>query len=351
MLSITKDTGFMLSEASSILDAIELINSSTYLIAVVVNEKKQLVGTITDGDIRRGLIGGKSINDSCKEIMNREPFASIEADTQESRMQLMKANDIKQLPLINSTKEVVGLIYFGELVSKTVVKNKMLIMAGGFGKRMHPLTENTPKPMLLLGDKPILEHIILKAKTYGFRNFLISTHYLPERIVDYFGNGTKLGIKIEYLHENKPLGTAGAISLINERLDHPLLITNGDLLIDINYKNLLDFHNNHGADATMAIRKHIIENPFGVVKTSGLLINSIQEKPKYESNVNAGIYVINNRIKEFIQPNEYIDMPDLFEKLIQRQKCYKLIAYPLHENWLDIGNPSDLNTANKIQKY
>jgi len=350
VISISKDTDFILSDKATILEAISLINSSSYFIAIVIDKEKKLIGTITDGDIRRGLIEGVSINDSCIKIMNKSPLVSHEDDSHETRLQIMKANSIKQLPVVNFKKEVVGLIYFGELIHEDVLENTMLIMAGGFGKRMQALTKNTPKPMLLLGEKPIMEHIILKAKAHGFRKFLISVHYLPEKIIEYFSDGSSLGVDIKYLHENKPLGTAGAISLIDKDFDTPLVITNGDLLIDINYKNLLDFHNEHNADATMAIRRHVIENPFGVVETENLFIKSIKEKPSYQSNVNAGIYVINNKIKECIKPKEYIDMPDLFNQLLDKNQNLNFLAYPLHEDWLDIGNPSDLSEANRLHK-
>lgn len=349
MISITKKLDFILQESQSIFDAISLINSSPYLIAVVVDSKNRVVGTITDGDIRRGLISGLSISESCNTIMNKDPIVSIEGDSLDQRKSILKANHINQLPITNIDKEIIGLVYHGELITNTICENQMLIMAGGFGKRMQSLTEDTPKPMLLLGDKPILEHIILKAKSYGFRNFLISTHYLSEKIIDYFGNGDRLDVSIDYLQEEKPLGTGGAISLIKESIETPLVITNGDLLIDINYRNLLDFHNQNNADATMAVRKHIIENPFGVVETEGFEIKSITEKPIYESNINAGIYVINNRIKDYIQPKEYIDMPDLFQRLIESKEGFRLLGYPLHEEWLDIGKPSDLSKANKTR--
>jgi dTDP-glucose pyrophosphorylase/CBS domain-containing protein len=349
MISKTNKLDFLLSESATILDAISLINSGSYLIAIIVNKNNQLMGSITDGDIRRGLLNGLSLDSPCIGIMNTRPQFSSMEDSYEERLQIMQINEIKQLPIVDKNKTVQGLLFYGQKESLIDLPNKMLIMAGGFGTRMHPLTTDLPKPMLKLGEKPILEHIILRAKRYGIKNFYISLHYLGEVIQSYFKDGSSLGVNIEYLHEVNPLGTAGAISLIKEDFKDPLLITNGDLYIDLNYKNLVEFHLSNCADATMAIRKHVVENPFGVVETDDLEICAIKEKPKYESNVNAGIYIISQRIKKLIKADTYVDMPDLLQSAIQQNNKFKVVAYPLHEEWMDIGKPSDLMIANSAQ--
>ena len=216
-------------------------------------------------------------------------------------------------------------------------------MAGGKGSRLHPQTENCPKPLLPIAGKPILEHIIERAKIEGFSHFILAIYHLGHMIEEYFGNGDALGVRIEYLREESPLGTAGALSLLNPLPESAFVVTNGDVITDIRYGELLDFHNQHGATATMAVRVHEWQNPFGVVETQGLEIVGYEEKPVSRSHINAGVYVIEPSVIGLLTKFISCDMPTLFERIRANEK--KVVAYPIHENWLDIGRPDEFLKA------
>jgi NDP-sugar pyrophosphorylase family protein len=219
----------------------------------------------------------------------------------------------------------------------------MVIMAGGMGTRLRPHTENCPKPLLPVAGKPMLEHIIERAKLEGFSHFVLSIHYLGHMIEDYFGNGEHLGVQIDYLREQSPLGTAGALGLLNPRPDTPFVVTNGDVITDIRYGELLDFHIRHGAAATMAVRVHEWQHPYGVVQTKGVEIVGFEEKPVARSHINAGVYALDPDALNNLSADTHCDMPTLFERL--QAKAQRTVAYPMHEPWLDVGRPDDLVAA------
>jgi NDP-sugar pyrophosphorylase family protein len=220
----------------------------------------------------------------------------------------------------------------------------MVIMAGGMGTRLRPHTESCPKPLLPVAGKPMLEHIIERAKREGFSHFVIAIHYLGNMIEDYFGNGERLGVKIDYLREQYPLGTAGALGLLVPYPDSPFVVTNGDVITDIRYGELLDFHIRHEAAATMAVRVHEWQHPFGVVQTQGVEIVGFEEKPVARSHINAGVYVLEPDALSVLSADAHCDMPTLFERLQAQVK--RTVAYPMHEPWLDVGKPDDLKQAN-----
>jgi NDP-sugar pyrophosphorylase family protein len=260
-------------------------------------------------------------------------------------LHLMRANKIHQLPIVDEGRKVVGLHLWDDIVAPTSRSNLMVIMAGGLGKRLWPLTEDCPKPMLPVAGKPMLEHIINRAMHQGFSNFAISVHYLAHVIKKYFGNGSKLGVNISYLDEDRPLGTAGAVGLISPFPETTFIVTNGDVLTDVHYGEMLDFHELHNADATMAVRLHEWQHPFGVVRTDGIKIVAFEEKPVHRTHVNAGIYVLSPIVASALDRGERCDMPTLFERLQRSGK--QTIAFPMHELWLDVGRPEDLQQANK----
>jgi NDP-sugar pyrophosphorylase family protein len=217
----------------------------------------------------------------------------------------------------------------------------MVIMAGGKGVRLHPQTLNCPKPLLRIAGKPILEHIIEHAKNQGFTNLVIAINYLGHMIEDYFGDGDKFGVKIQYLRENLPLGTAGALSLLDPKPDSSFIVTNGDVITDINYVELLNYHHQNSASATMAVRGYEWQNPFGVVQTQGLEIIGFEEKPITRSNINAGVYALEPSALSLLGKSEPCDMPMLLKRLQEKSKL--VIAFPMHESWLDIGRLEDLD--------
>jgi NDP-sugar pyrophosphorylase family protein len=220
----------------------------------------------------------------------------------------------------------------------------MVIMAGGMGTRLRPHTESCPKPLLSVAGKPMLEHIIERVKLEGFSHFVLAIHYLGHMIEDHFGNGERLGVKIDYLREQSPLGTAGALGLLDPYPDAPFVVTNGDVITDIRYGELLDFHVRHNATATMAVRVHEWQHPFGVVQTEGVDIVGFEEKPVARTHINAGVYALDPEALSVLCAEERCDMPTLFERLQAKSK--RTVAYPMHEPWLDVGRPEDLTRAN-----
>jgi dTDP-glucose pyrophosphorylase/predicted transcriptional regulator len=337
----------LLPTDATIQQAIYSLENSCLQIVLAVAGDNKLAGTLTDGDIRRAFLKGYKLDSIIDEIIHRNPLVVPPKFSRELVLQLMQANKIHQLPVVDDDGIVVGLHVWNSIIEPVSLENLMVIMAGGKGTRLRPHTENCPKPMLEVGGKPMLEHIIEKAKHDGFKSFLISLNYLGEIIEDHFGDGNNFGVNIGYLREELPLGTAGCLSLIENSLQLPLIVTNGDVLTDINYNEFLDFHMRHQAAATMAVRQHEIQNQFGVVRTKGVEIEGFEEKPIYRSHVNAGIYVLNPDTLNYLQHKQHCDMPTLFERI--KEKEGRTIVYPMHEPWLDVGRPEDLIRANNIK--
>ena len=334
----------LVTEGTTLQEAIRNLNESSLQIALVVSPEGLLVGTLTDGDIRRGLLSGMHLESVIGPIVYREPLVVPPQVDRETVLQLMQANKVHQLPVVDGHRRLIGLHLWDELVVRSVRTNTMVVMAGGRGTRLGQHTEHCPKPMLPVGGKPMLEHILERAKAEGFRRFVFAIHYLGHMIEEYFGNGARWHVEITYLHEQSPLGTAGAISLLTSPPDASIVVSNGDVLTDIRYGELLDFHVRLGAAATMAVRLHEWEHPFGVVLTSGVDIVGFEEKPVSRSHVNAGIYVLAPAAIGALVPGEHCDMPTLFTRL--KAGGARTIVYPMHEPWLDVGREEDLQRAN-----
>lgn len=336
----------LLPADATLQQAIRNLDKTGLQISLVVSPDGVLAGTLTDGDVRRGLLRGLDLHSPIETIIHREPLLVPPQLGRETVLQLMQANKVHQLPIVDEARHVVGLHLWDSLMVPGEHPNLMVIMAGGRGVRLRPHTENCPKPMLPVGGKPMLEHIIERAKAEGFQHFVLAIHYLGHMIEDYFGDGSTLQVKISYLREEAPLGTAGAISLLNPRPAEPFLVTNGDVLTDIHYGELLDFHCRHAAAASMAVRLHEWQHPFGVVRIKGVDIIGFEEKPVARSHINAGIYVLEPSALDHLKPNEHCDMPTLFERL--RKAGERTIVYPMHEPWLDVGRKEDYHAANSI---
>lgn len=335
----------VLPPSSTLKQAIASLNETGLQIVIVLDKKDKLLGTITDGDIRRGLLRGIRLDESIEGIMRINSVVVPPEMSRDVVLQLMHANRFRQVPVVDANHHVVGLHLWDEVAIPTERPNLMVIMAGGLGKRLLPYTESCPKPMLSVSGKPMLEHVIERAKVDGFGRFVISIRYLGHIIEEYFGNGERLGVHIEYLRESAPLGTAGALGLLRSHLDLPFVVTNGDVLSDIKYSELLDFHARHSAVATMAVRLHEWQHPFGVVQTQGVNIVGFEEKPVMRSHINAGVYALNCEALNYLTNDEPCDMPTLFERIQASSK--RVVAYPMHEPWLDVGRPDDLIQANK----
>ena len=335
----------LLPSKATLRQAIGNLNETSMQIVLVVSPDGKLLGTITDGDIRRSLVNGFDMDSLIDTIIHHDPLVAPPTLSRDTVIQLMQANQIHQVPIVDENRLVLGLHLWGKIISPDQRPNLMVIMAGGQGKRLRPHTENCPKPLLPVGGKPMLEHSIERAKTEGFQHFVIAINYLGHMIEDHFGDGSKWGVDISYLREKSPLGTAGPISLLNPRPEHPFLISNGDVLTDIHYGELLDFHCRHKASATMAVRLHEWQHPYGVIHTKGIDITAIEEKPVVRSHVNAGVYVLEPSVLDTLQDSEHCDMTMLFSRL--QESSARTIVYPMHEPWLDVGRTDDLEQAQK----
>lgn len=324
--------------------AIRNLDQVAIKIVLVLNERAELEGTICDGDIRRGLLKGLDLDSPIASVIYRNALVVPPEMGRDMVMQLMVANKIQQVPVVDEHHHVVGLHLWDVITTPPTRLNLMVIMAGGMGTRLRPHTESCPKPLLPVAGKPMLEHIIERAKLEGFSHFVLAIHYLGHMIEDHFGDGERLGVQVDYLREQSPLGTAGALGLLSPCPDASFVVTNGDVITDIRYGELLDFHIRHDAAATMAVRVHEWQHPFGVVQTKGVEIVGFEEKPVARSHINAGVYVLDPAALSLLTADAHCDMPTLFERL--QEKAKRTVAYPMHEPWLDVGRPDDLSRAN-----
>ena len=333
----------LVSPNESIREAIRRIDSGRAQIVLVVDAGGRLAGTITDGDVRRGILKGRSLDDAAERVMNPSPLTAHVNESREALLRMMRQRQLHQIPLLDSTGRLAGLEVLDELLAPVERPNRVVIMAGGLGSRLRPLTDNTPKPMLRVGDKPILATIIETFAEYGFRDFCIAVNYKGQVVMDYFGDGSALGVKIQYLEEDRQLGTAGALALLKPGPQHPLLVMNGDILTRVNFQHLLEFHQANGAVATMCVRNHDYQIPYGLVSVDGDRLIAIDEKPRHRCLVSAGIYVLEPEALQWVDAGQRFDMPTLFERLIGSGK--RTAAFPIREYWLDIGRMEDFEQA------
>ncbi|NOH84583.1 CBS domain-containing protein [Vibrio sp. 03-59-1] len=334
----------LIKPTSTLRDALEIINNESLRVVLVVDEQDSLKGVVTDGDIRRGLLDNLPLNAEVQLVMNISPTTADINTPKDELIAEMESKGILSIPLLNKGK-VVGLETLHGALSRPVYQNPVFLMAGGFGTRLRPLTDTCPKPMLKIGNKPILETVIRSFIKAGFVNFYISTHYMPEQIEQHFGDGSDLGVNITYVYEDSPLGTGGALGLLPKDLpqDLPLIMMNGDVLTKVDFQRLLEFHTENQADATMCVREYDYQIPYGVINGEGNKITSMVEKPIQRFFVNAGIYVVSPRVIQSVPENHHIDMPTLLEEhMVEREN---ILMFPIHEYWLDIGRMDDFNRA------
>ncbi|WP_079477804.1 nucleotidyltransferase family protein [Halobacillus salinus] len=333
----------LISPDTSIRDTLQIIDSTSYHVAFVIDSQQNLLGTVTDGDVRRGMLRGKTLSDEVATVMNKAPVTGHEQMTKAEAQHVMKQHEIKHLPILNSEGKMVDLVVKGE---KKHVKrsNWVMIMAGGLGTRLHPLTDNCPKPLLKVGDKPLLETIILNLMDCGFHKFYLSVNYKADMIESYFGDGSKWGVTIEYVRENKRLGTAGALSLLPEKPEEPVIVMNGDILTKMDAEKLLDYHDKNQAAVTMCVREYDVQIPYGVCRIEKNRLKSIEEKPRERHFISAGINVLSPEVLDFIPDDQFFDMPTLCEDLLADQK--RIVIFPIREYWLDIGRIADYERAN-----
>jgi len=330
-------------------EAIKVLNEEALRIIMVVDDNQKLIGTITDGDIRRALIEHKDMKVQLGEIMHTSPSTISDNLSEKQILTLMKQKNVLQLPILDNEDKVIGLKTLQNTYEVEKHDNTVFLMAGGFGIRLHPLTENIPKPLLKIGTSPILEIILKQLIESGFNNFVISTHYKAQMLKDYFGDGSKWDVSINYVYEESPLGTAGSLGLMPKiNNDLPVLMMNGDLLTKVNFNSFLNFHNNHSGIASMCVREYDFEVPYGVVKSKNQKLKSIVEKPIHKFFVNAGIYLLNQSLIKKLDGISRIDMTSLLESQIN--DGLEVNIFPLHEYWLDIGQHEQLEQAKKDSK-
>jgi len=320
-------------------DAIKSLNNSRLKIVLVLTKNNKLAGTVVDGDVRRGLLKGINLKDPVIKIMNKN-LLTVDLNTKKKEaIYLMKANEIQHIPAVNKKKEIFGLYVSPDVISPVKRDSKFIIMAGGKGKRLLPLTKKKPKALIKVYNKPMTEHIIQRAKKFGFFDFVISINYLGNQIKKYFNHGKKLGVRINYIKEHKPLGTAGSLYLLKNLKDSYVLVTNCDVISDVDYADVIDYHKFHSADATIVVKRYETRNPFGVIKTKGNNFISYHEKPVKYENINTGIYVFNTKNFKFLKKEKHKDMNEFFVDLVNLGK--KIIVYPVYENWTDLGNKKE----------
>lgn len=335
--------GLVVSPSASVRDAIATIDASGRQIALVVDNDGLLHGVVTDGDIRRGILRGVDLASSVADIMNASPTVAHASDSPDGIIALMSELVIRHIPVLDDAQRVIGVFTGGELSVSPVLSTPVVLMAGGRGQRLYPLTKDTPKPMLPIGDVPMLEIILRNLAAQGFVNIYISVNYLADVIIDHVGDGKRLGLNVTYLREEAPLGTAGALAQLNGVISEPLIVMNSDLLTDVNLRRLLAFHLKQQAKATVGVREYLFEIPFGVVDLDGPYVKSMLEKPTHRSLVNAGIYALDSSALSLLPANSYCDMPTLLSLLMESGD--PVSAFPIHEQWLDVGRPEDLTRA------
>lgn len=345
-----KDTLVLVDQ--SILQALKCIDNASLQIALVVDADMRLVGTVTDGDVRRGILAGVKLDEPVTRVMNKTPFTMPAATTRAEAIQVMTVRKYHHLPIVDSEGKLVRLEWLDALLQQEMQDAPapfaaediaVVLMLGGQGTRLMPLTEKLPKPMLPVGDRPLLETIVRNFKEQGFRKFFFSVNYKAEVIEAHFGDGSAFGVDITYLHENTRMGTAGALTLLPEGPKGPLIVMNGDILTNNNFHQLINFHRQNKAHATMCVREYQQQVPYGIVQTVGTKLASIIEKPSHSYFVNAGIYVIGPEALSILPPGQYFDMPQFFEAL--GAQGYESAVFPIREYWLDVGRLDDLEQA------
>jgi dTDP-glucose pyrophosphorylase len=325
-------------------DVVQNLTASGWRLCLVVDTDGRLVGIVSDGDIRRGLLAGKGLDASVVDLMN-QVFVSAASSSGLGELEaLAREREVSHIPILEDLGTPTGLFIDQVDPPGSPLPNTVVVMAGGAGMRLRPLTEKTPKPMLSVAGKPMVQHTIEALKAEGFRNFVLSLNYLGEQIEEYFGDGSALGVRVSYVKENEPLGTAGALSLLPQNFDDPIIVVNADVLLSAKVSGMLDYHNSHNAEVTVGVKVLETQIPFGVVDVVGSRITGMTEKPVYRDFVNAGVYVLEPEVLKGVARGVRLDMPDLVDGRLSGERVY---AFPLHESWRDLGHIGDLEDARR----
>jgi dTDP-glucose pyrophosphorylase/CBS domain-containing protein len=334
--SVIAHPGTAIAEAISQLD-----KAGTGVLLLSVNGTR-LAGLLTDGDIRRAILRSTSLDTPCERIATQQPTVVLAPISATAALQIMNQRDIHQLPVVDSEGNVIDLILRKDIVAEVKSRLSAVIMAGGYGKRLLPLTEHVPKPMLPVGDRPLLERTIERLSRSEIREISLITHYLAESIEKHFGDGRSFGVRLNYVQEKNPLGTAGGLKLM-KKPTHPFVVINGDILTGLSFDMMYDFHRKHGAQVTVGVRKYEVKVPYGVVECDDVKVMHLKEKPSLTFFVNAGIYILEPTVFDYIPDGQHFNMTDLIQKLLEQTK--PIISFPVMEYWLDIGQHQDYQQA------
>lgn len=342
-------TDLCISPLTAIREAIARIDRNQLGIIFVVDEKFRLIGAVNDGDLRRAMLASVSIDEPLQVILDRKtgseyalPVTAALGTPRAELLRLLREKQVRRLPLVDAEGRLRDVVLIEDFVERETLPVEALVMAGGFGTRLRPLTDQIPKPMLPVGGRPLLETIILRLREAGIRKVYLTTHYMPEKIVEHFENGCKWGVDIVYIHEKKPLGTAGALSLLPP-LASPLLVINGDILTSMNFRSIFEYHHGYGADFTLAVRNFHMEVPYGVVECEDNQVINLREKPVITYLINAGIYLMEPAVIDRIPKDRFFNMTDLLPLLVQEGR--RVISFPVREYWVDIGQHEDYARA------
>lgn len=335
-------------------DALDRIEGGAPWISVVTEADGQLLGTVTDGDIRRAILRGVTLDDNAGAIMNRHPVKCRQPVTWPAARELMDCQRVRQLMVVDEDDRLAGVVASDGTVLGLDLRPPLqtpeaqsdipvLILAGGLGSRLRPLTEDTPKPLLTVGDRPLLETIVATLAAQGFYRIFLSVNYKAEMFEEHFGDGADLGVEIHYIQEEDRLGTAGPLGLLPDLPSTPVLVLNGDVLTDVDFRNMVDFHREEGGIVTMAVREYCLHVPYGVAELDGHRISGLLEKPKHTFFINAGMYVLEPSVLTYVETNSFLDMTDLIDAVLVSGESVN--AFPVREYWLDIGRIEDYEQA------
>lgn len=333
-----------------IAEAVARLDAAAIGALVVCDTDGRLAGLLTDGDVRRAMLQGIDFETPCRRIMNRDPVQAPPGVTPEDALRLLDRGReflLDHLPVVDAEGRVVDLILRSDLVREAPLALSAVIMAGGFGTRMRPLTNETPKPMLPVGGRPLLARTIEQLREAGIHRVGITTHYLAERITSYFGDGSAFGVELRYIAEDRPLGTAGALRLLGQQ-DEPFLVINGDILTGVHFRDMLGFHRANHAEATVGVRKYEFQVPYGVIDCEEAAVRALREKPRLTFLVNAGIYLLEPTVQRYIPPADHFDMTDLIQRMLDAGR--PIVSFPIMEYWMDIGQPADYERAQEVAR-
>jgi len=339
------DGALLIAPGASVRDALEAITKNRRQAVMVVDESGRLVGIVTDGDIRRGLLRGVAIDGRVADMMNRQPVTTPAGTERADALVLMQQRSLRHLPVLDSSGRLVDVMLFEDLLRPVPLPNAAVVMAGGDGRRMRTFSEDVPKPLLRVGGKPLLEILIERLRAAGISQFFVTVRYKSEMIEKHFGDGSRLGVHIQYVRENAPLGTAGALAQLPESLSMPFFLVNGDILTRCDFLGMLNFHHRCHADLTVGAVPHTVEVPYGVLRVDGEQLAEVEEKPRLDFLINAGVYVVEPTVVPLIPRERAFDATDLIRLLKGRGRT--VVAFPIRDYWLDVGRDGDVQRANR----